>query len=301
MKKLTTQQFIEKAKQVHGNTYNYSKVVYTNQKTKIIIICGTHGEWQQTPNNHLNGQRCPKCFKPLHSIDSILAKANTVHKNKYTYEKLVFNTVNDKGIITCPVHGEWEQVLSNHLTGQGCPECSKYNPSSLSKFIERSKKVHNNFYIYDKTTFTNNKVKTIITCPVHGDFEQRPDQHVSGRGCYPCSLLTKGWGRSAFEGKPSILYCLELPNNLYKVGITSQKSVSKRYPLKVDRNLIKNILCEVSLEGGIAYDYEKAILKYYKDYSYKGPSILSCVGISEILTTNPIKHIQKLTTGNTNV
>lgn len=295
MKKLTTQKFIEKAKEVHGNTYNYDNAEYINNKTKISIICSIHGEWRQTPNNHLNGQKCPKCFKPLHSISSILTKANSIHTNKYDYKKLIFNTVNDKVIITCPTHGDWEQILSNHLSGQGCPECSKYSPSNLSKFLKRSKKIHNNFYTYNKTIFINNKTKAIITCPIHGDFEQRPDQHVTGKGCYSCSLLTKGWGRSVFEGKPSILYCLELPNNLYKIGITSQKTVYKRYPLKIDRDLIKNILCEIQLEGGKAYDYEKDILKHYKDNSYKGPPILSCVSTSEILTVNPMEYIQKLT------
>ena len=63
MAKLTTEEFIAKAKAVHGNRYDYSKVVYVNTQTKVCIICKEHGEFWQKPKNHLCGNGCVKCSK----------------------------------------------------------------------------------------------------------------------------------------------------------------------------------------------------------------------------------------------
>jgi conserved hypothetical protein len=61
MSKITTNEIIAKAKLVHGDKYDYSKVDYSNAHTKVCIICPNHGEFWQTPNNHLRGHGCPKC------------------------------------------------------------------------------------------------------------------------------------------------------------------------------------------------------------------------------------------------
>ena len=60
-RRLTKEEFIEKARQVHGDKYDYSKVEYKNNKTKICIVCPIHGEFWQRPNDHLNGRGCDKC------------------------------------------------------------------------------------------------------------------------------------------------------------------------------------------------------------------------------------------------
>jgi len=61
MKKLTTEEFIDKAIKIHSSTYDYSKVVYQNTKTAVNIICQKHGEFLQNPVIHLGGSGCPKC------------------------------------------------------------------------------------------------------------------------------------------------------------------------------------------------------------------------------------------------
>ena len=53
--------FIKDAKNIHGSKYDYSKVNYTNNHTKVTITCRKHGDFEQTPNSHLNGRGCPKC------------------------------------------------------------------------------------------------------------------------------------------------------------------------------------------------------------------------------------------------
>ena len=57
----TTEQFIADAKKVHGDKFDYSKVKYVNNKTHVTIICKKHGEFQQTPSEHLRGFGCPIC------------------------------------------------------------------------------------------------------------------------------------------------------------------------------------------------------------------------------------------------
>ena len=61
MRKKTTEEFIQKAREIHGNKYDYSKVKYINNKEKVCIICPTHGEFWQIADSHLGGQGCPKC------------------------------------------------------------------------------------------------------------------------------------------------------------------------------------------------------------------------------------------------
>ena len=67
--KLTKNEFVEKAKNVHGDKYNYDNVEYVNNRTKVLITCKIHGDFYQTPAAHLLGQNCPKC--------GIINKANS--------------------------------------------------------------------------------------------------------------------------------------------------------------------------------------------------------------------------------
>ena len=116
--------FIEKAKKVHGDKYDYSKVEYINTHTKVCIICPEHGEFWQTPGNHIYGQGCPICGG-THGItlERFIENANKKHNFKYTYENAVYKDAHTKLLITCPKHGDFLQTPNDHLSGCGCPEC----------------------------------------------------------------------------------------------------------------------------------------------------------------------------------
>lgn len=58
----TTEQFVNEAKTIHNDCYDYSKVNYINATEKVCIICPKHGEFWQAPNEHLSGSGCPKCI-----------------------------------------------------------------------------------------------------------------------------------------------------------------------------------------------------------------------------------------------
>ena len=112
-KKLTTEEFIEKARKIHNDKYDYSKVNYKRSSEKVCIICPKHGEFWQRPNEHLSGYGCRKCAievikkKEMKTKDDFIKKATKIHKNKYDYSKVVYNGSFVKVCIICPEHGEF--------------------------------------------------------------------------------------------------------------------------------------------------------------------------------------------------
>ena len=127
-----TKKFIEKAKGVHGDKYDYSKVEYYGNEDKICIICPEHGEFWQTPHTHLSGCGCKKCSikirseKRRHSLLAFINKANSIHKNKYDYSLIKeYNNGKEKLPIICPIHGIFYQRAEDHLFGHGCKNCYK--------------------------------------------------------------------------------------------------------------------------------------------------------------------------------
>ena len=185
---LTTKEWIERAKKVNGNKYNYSKVNYKTNKTKVCIICPEHGDFWQTPKNHLNGQECPRCAgKGRLTTELFVEQAQHIHKTKYNYSKVKYVNNKTKVCIICPEHGEFWQTPSSHLSGCGCPKCGGTKKLTLNNFIERAENIHNSKYDYSKVKYVNNKTKVGIICPEHGEFEQTPYCHLSGQGCPKCA------------------------------------------------------------------------------------------------------------------
>ena len=192
MNKLTTKEFIEKAKKVHSNKYDYSKAEYIDAKTKVCIICFKHGEFWQTPSNHLKGRGCLKCgLESMASLqtkttEEFIEKAKIVHGGKYDYSNVEYKNVNKKICITCPTHGYFWQKPSNHLNGQGCPCCYGNLRKTTSQFINDARKIHGNKYDYSKVEYVNNRTKVCIICQKHGEFWQEPHGHLKGKGCTYC-------------------------------------------------------------------------------------------------------------------
>lgn len=179
--------FIEKSKEIHGDRYDYSKVKYVNAHTKVCIICKNHGEFFITPNKHLLGQGCAKCVGRNKSNEEFIKECIEVHGNRYDYSKVEYINVNTKVCIICPIHGEFWQLPNAHLKGQGCNKCKGGVRYTKEEFINKANNIHNHKYDYHKVEYVNNKTSVIITCPIHGDFEQRPYDHLNGCGCPKCN------------------------------------------------------------------------------------------------------------------
>ena len=194
-KRLTTAEFIEKAKKKHGNKYDYSKVEYINAKTKVCIICPVHGEFWQTPDKHLCGHSCYFCNdKRKMSRESYIERTTSVHGNKYDYSKVEYVNKDTKICVICHKkdengveHGEFYTTAHNHLYGCGCPKCSRKYHYSTDEIIEKFNTVHKYKYDYSKVNYINNKTKICIICPKHGEFYQTPYHHLDGSGCPKCN------------------------------------------------------------------------------------------------------------------
>ena len=297
-KKSTTEQFIQKAIFVHGEKkYDYSKVDYKHSKTKAIIICPIHGEFEQTPNSHLSGQGCPKCKDDgdRSSIEQFIRKAIFVHgEKKYDYSKVDYKQCMSKVIIICPEHGEFEQIPNNHLSGNGCPKCKadEYR-SSTEQFVQRSILVHGDKYDYSKVDYKQSKIKVIIICPIHGEFEQRPASHLSGNGCPKCkSENQRRLNAIRFEDTYDVatLYFLRCYNDsevFLKIGITS-KTVDKRYTHKKSMPYNRETLYEWTGDSKYVMELEdkvKSLFLYHK------PEIMFGGGHSETLHISQEKMI----------
>ena len=197
--------FREKAKKKHGEKYVYSKTEYVHSHTKVTIICLIHGEFKQTPGNHLRGQGCYDCGMSRtreargSTTQEFIEKANKKHGDKFDYSKTEY--VNSQKIVTiiCPIHNrEFQQTPNNHLSGKkGCPDCAKRRrreacSSTTQEFIEKANKKHNDKYVYSKTEYVNYHTKVTIICPIHDEFQQTPNNHLNGKGCSYCVNKTEG-------------------------------------------------------------------------------------------------------------
>lgn len=190
--KKTTEQFIKNAIKIHGQNFIYNNVQYINNHTKVEITCPLHGEFLQTPKNHLNGFGCSICSgNEKLSNNSFIKRAIEKHGNKYDYSKTVYKNAFTKLIIICPAHGEFETTARNHYyKGYGCKKCGysdPHNKLTLSEFSQRAELIHGQKYDYSKVNYQASNKNVIIICPEHGEFKQMPASHLQGCGCKRCS------------------------------------------------------------------------------------------------------------------
>lgn len=275
----------ERFNKIHNNMYDYSKAIYTKSRGKLLIICPEHGEFTKTPETHLKGEGCPKCSaqvkadKLRFTKKDFIIKAKKVHGNKYDYSKVIYKQNKQPVIIICKLHGEFEQIPHNHTQGSGCTKCRDVSLTDNKEiFISKAKTIHGDIYSYNKVVYTKSWNKVIITCPACGDFEQTPNNHLSGKGCKNC----RGYG---FDfNKPATLYYLKVltkdNNPLYKIGITNL-TVEERF--KSDMKYIQILQQSYYYIGKNAYNEEQKILKEFKNFQYKGPDILKS-GNTELFT-----------------
>lgn len=192
--KTTNEKFINAAIKKHGNRYDYSKVEYVHNRAPIEIICPIHGKFSMEPRNHLRSNSgCNKCKLNLRLTNNeFIKKGKETHGGKYDYSKVEYKNKNSKLIIICPIHGEFEQIARNHIMdGNGCQKCANEKVSEsqslgLDMFIKKSKNIHGDKYDYSLVDYKTNTDRVKIICNIHGEFEQRPVEHLRGCNCPKC-------------------------------------------------------------------------------------------------------------------
>lgn len=190
--KRTVEEFIELSNSIHDNKYDYSKVNYINNKTKITIICKEHGEFEQKPEHHLRGSGCPACKNCMRlNTNTFIKKSEKIHNNKYNYSNVEYKNNKTLVDIICSIHGHFLQRPDSHLRGIGCPLCGQIKSSNSQRktidiFITQSNKIHGFKYDYTKSDYTGAQNKLEIICLKHGAFYQTPNSHLKGNGCPLC-------------------------------------------------------------------------------------------------------------------
>ena len=190
---MSREEFIERARIVHNDRYDYSNVVYTNNRTKVRIICPVHGEFLQAPGKHLSGQGCPKCSGRNKTADEFNREVYDLHNGKYDTSKVRYVNNRTKVCLVCPEHGEFWITPHNCLMGHGCPKCGGSERRTLESFVNDANSVHNSKYDYTRSEYKNVHEKVCIICHEkdedgveHGEFWQTPKDHLNGQGCPKC-------------------------------------------------------------------------------------------------------------------
>ena len=298
--------FINQAKEVHLDYYDYSKVLYKNSSEKVIIICPKHGEFNIAPNSHLCGVKCAKCAKEeLSKLKSsntkdFVDKANKKHNYKYDYSLVEYKSAKDKVIISCHKHGNFLQTPSEHLSGHGCKKCGidsiiKKATISEEEYVKRLDKVHNGKYSIKSNTFINTDTKIPHFCNIQNKwYVLHPGHVLEGHECRDCgsAKISKrlrenplGWNYSTWEKagnnstdfdgfKLYIIKCWNDDEEFYKVGKTFMK-IKKRFDHK--KLMPYNYEIIKIIEGDSLYisKLEQSIKNENSSYKYT-PKIKFC-------------------------
>jgi hypothetical protein len=240
----TTSEFIDKAMLLTAGRFDYSKAQYVNSNTKVCIICPDHGEFWQTPNNHLKGRNCPQCSRisgdRRYTVAEFIEKAVVAHGSVYAYTKVNYVNSLTPVVIICRQHGEFRQAPASHLRGNGCPICAGVKKGTAAEFTDKAKNVHGDLYDYSLVDYVNRRTKVLIGCSVHGLFPQEPGHHLSGAGCPKCIVASKGvWGVAKWEAAATrstkfigfmlyIIRCYSDTENFIKVGKT-YRAIAARF------------------------------------------------------------------------
>lgn len=194
-----TEKFIQKARLIHGEKYDYSKVVYAGSTTDVCIICPTHGEFWQRPVEHIRGKGCVKCGQVLcgakqkqKAKEGFVERCKKIHGDKYTYEKAEYKDSHSNVIVTCKQHGDFEIKPYNILNGRGCPKCKSDNlhkafSKSTLMFIEEARRIHGDLYDYSMCEYYNTHTEVTVICREHGAFKVKAGAHLHGCGCPLCN------------------------------------------------------------------------------------------------------------------
>jgi hypothetical protein len=187
---LTTNQFIDKSKLIHGDEYDYSLINYVNSRTKIKIICRKHGVFEQKADSHLTGHKCSKCSIINKSLTQhqFINKSIAIHGKKYDYSESIYVNTKTKIKIKCYKHGIFEQEAGEHLRGSGCGICKESKGEKrIRVFLEKHNIFYKNQHSFEdcRNPNTNRKLKFDFYLPeknliIEFDGIQHFDEGVGG-------------------------------------------------------------------------------------------------------------------------
>lgn len=284
--KWNNNKFYKLIKNLPANNYLYNNIAVNSREDSITYTCKKHGNFKTTVRFLVEGGECPECRKAKgHShlkltTEDFINKAQKVHGSFYDYSKSSYISLSKSVKIICPIHGEFEQIASNHLSGKGCSKCGRINKNNPNKFTEeelinRFKYIWGNIYKYPVFIYKNRNQKLNIKCTKCGTiFNQAIRDHLRKRNGCPICQEYKGWSKSQWikfcENKSidPMVYVIRFFNNeeeFIKIGITSKDSVVHRCShIPYSYEVIK----EIKGSPDFVFDKEKELHRKYKNYRY---------------------------------
>lgn len=203
--------FLERAKAVHGDRYNYGDLTDRDAKGRVKIICPDHGDFWQYRSNHLSGSGCKPCALSSRTttVAEFIERSQAAHGAEvYDYSQVEqFRTTRDKVTIICSTHGEFSQIARDHMRGVGCAQCAiDSSRKSFAEFVAQARRTHGDTYEYVESSWRVERGWIAIVCHRHGEFLQRQWNHIVGDGCPPCGLERRTWGFSGFLERASSVH-----------------------------------------------------------------------------------------------
>lgn len=295
---------IREFKEIHGDRYDYSKVVetYKGVMAHVIIICKTHGEFLCSPNNHRRTKGCPQCGDKRTALAltrppvEYLAEFVELHGDFYDYSEAEFKGSHVKIKIICPEHGSFWQAPTTH-TRSGCNECGTLVTAGkrllgLDVFISRSEEMWGKgTFDYSNSVYVGSSKKIELRCIAHDvTFIQYVNSHYQGKnGCPQCKICNER-GCACDPNKPGILYYLRIFDGIYlcyKIGITT-RTVEQRY--SKDELQYITVLWEESFQSSLdAWLEEQQIIATFKKYVIAEPLVAIRSGHTEIFTEDVLR------------
>lgn len=292
--RMTTEEFIALARKKYSEKFDYALVQYVDAWTPVQIRCPTHRQFLQTPAAHLHNTAygCPQCAhddatnrgrgprgarpQDRSNTTAFIERATVVHSCKYDYSLVKYQSSKEKVTIICKSHGPFAQDASGHLSGSGCPKCgneliSSSQRQSVESFIARARTVHGDKFDYSKVVYETARRPVTIICPVHGGFEQVPDKHLR-YGCRKCAdhELPGAYTEKRFTenvalgSKNGTLYYVRFSSDdgeiFYKVGISQNKAKQRFAGYKGSYGYDMEVIREITVPMRHALAIEQEIL-----------------------------------------
>jgi hypothetical protein len=263
------------------------------------------------------------------STETFIERSIKIHNNEYDYSKTDLEHRDEKGrvCVICPKHGEFWVKPSHHLDGHKCKRCISSKPRrrkdgsnsmGLEEFIKRARKVHGDKYDYSSTNYINSSTDVCIICPIHGEFNQIPDNHLRGKGCRECGFESSH-KKQRKTTEQFILECKSLYGDLFdysksvyqgnkKDVIVKCNKCGKEFKITPHNHLVHKEGCpfcklskleknveKVLLDNGIEYEQQKVFewlidgkkIKRFDFYLPHYNTVIECQGLQHF---KPIKY-----------
>lgn len=299
-KRLTTTIFIERAKKVHGSTYCYDLVVYKNTKSKVDIVCKSHGLFSQFAGDHMAGSGCPSCMNRI-SNSKFIDMCKAVHGDSYSYKLCDYTDSRNKVFLVCNKCGNnFAQIAESHLRGRGCPVCANKSEKSTSVFVSEAIAKHGLVYDYSKVEYQNNYSSVVIGCGVHGFFKQIARNHLRGNGCPECAESQGAFNRTNFigacrrnnngNGTLYVIKCFSGNEVFLKIGITSRTTKKRFYGTRMPYEYSEVF----SITGSAVFIFDLEVVLHRSLSEFKHSPKIDFLGRTECFSTiAPVERLLK--------